>query len=424
MSTERVPCKDPNCTNTILPVTAAANDGLCAPCVGKRKKAEHDEFIRKNRRTVNLYEGVSDSVEAICILLARRGYDPLIQYAPAPKTAEKYFAELSEAQIARLAGIAAEAMKSGKTDFAEDIGKSLATLRPSANLDHMLQTWVNARDYWPAVLFRRAGAGIRDQILKAMNLGETNVNHALQALAWIGDEMVQKKFTEWERHPPAWRKSLHVGPSIYVHIGGWEPVDGGRRNLYYEECFELAPVEGMSEASRVEFLAETQRKCPWCGDGLVHLIEIPTDNPSLAFLGFKGSTLPVLTCERCTAFSDHLFARINADGNAELHPANGVPRYLTDTKSEWGPGPWKGVRVKLQPRSAIHAVDWCMGIPGTQIGGMPSWVQDTAYPKCPDCKQTMRFLAQLDNGIFKWEGTYYAFWCAECRTTATAYQQT
>ena len=76
-----------DCTNTILPATAAANDGLCAPCVGKIRRAEWDEYVRLNRRTVDLYEGVTDPVEQICILLTSRKHDPLIVYAPAPAAA-------------------------------------------------------------------------------------------------------------------------------------------------------------------------------------------------------------------------------------------------------------------------------------------------------------------------------------------------
>ncbi len=80
--------------------------------------------------------------------------------------------------------------------------------------------------------------------------------------------------------------------------------------------------------------------------------------------------------------------------------------------------------MTLQRRTAIHAADWCMGLPGTQIGGMPTWVQSPAYPKCPGCSRTMEFLAQLNNGQFpRHEGIYYAFWCPDCHTTATTYQQ-
>jgi hypothetical protein len=120
-----------------------------------------------------------------------------------------------------------------------------------------------------------------------------------------------------------------------------------------------------------------------------------------------------------------LFARVAKDGTAELHPANQRDSQMPEHNFAWERGPWQGLAVTLKMRPAIYAADWCMQVPGTQIGGMPTWVQDTAYPTCPDCGQTMRFLAQLDNGHFRGhEGTYFAFLCSTCRVTATTYQQT
>jgi hypothetical protein len=423
MSSERLPCKNPECSNTILPATAKANDGLCAPCLGKIQKEEWDEYVRQNRRIVDPYEGITDPVEMICILHTERKHDPLVQYLPSPKTAEEFYEELSMTEAERLAQIAAEAMKAGKQDFAQRIGKSLATLTP-LNLDAMLEVWLDAHCLWPAIAFRKAGASIRDRIFGAINKATANINHALSALAWIGDKVVQKQFAEWERNPPAWRKGLHVGPASYAEVGGWELVEGGRRNLFYDECLALVPAKADDAESGVQLLVETQKLCPWCGDALIHLLEIPVDAPDFHFVNYQRAVLPVLTCERCTCFVDHLFAQIDADGQAHWHPANIAPRYPIH-EDEWERGPWQGIRGALKPRSAIHAADWCMELSSTQIGGMPCWVQNTAYPLCPDCRQKMRFLAQLGNDFFNGhEGTYYAFSCPSCRTTATAYQQT
>jgi hypothetical protein len=187
----------------------------------------------------------------------------------------------------------------------------------------------------------------------------------------------------------------------------------------------LERTEDPSRASEVRFLTELDEACPWCGDRLVHLLEIPASRPEFAFLKFGGATLPVLTCERCTCWGEHLFAKVSDDGSTALHPANQKPPPQAQTDFEWGRGPWQGIAVRLKRLRDIHAVDWCMELSATQIGGLPTWVQDTAYPSCPDCSRTMMFLAQIDNGHFcGHEGTYYAFWCGDCRVTATAYQQT
>src|ERR1700682_6050102 len=86
------------------------------------------------------------------------------------------------------------------------------------------------------------------------------------------------------------------------------------------------------------------------------------------------------------------------------------PDWLPEDTSSWKRSPWKGMQVRLQQRSAMHAVDWCMPVSTSQIEGSPAWVQDSAFPKCLDCSETMKFVAQVDNGQFPYhEGVYYAF---------------
>jgi hypothetical protein len=424
MSSERIPCKNPDCRSTILPATAKANDGLCAPCIGKIRKAEWDEYVRQNRRTVNLYESVTDPVEIIRIMLTHRKHDPLIEYAPPPISTEHVFTWLSTDQQRRLSTLAAEAVAAGETDFGQDIAKSLATLTET-NLDEMLQCWLDHGNLWPSVAFRKAGASVRDRILEQIAAGSANLNHALRALAWIGDSVVVKKFAEWEKSPPVWRSHLRVGLGAYALEGGWELTKSGRRNLYFDECYALEIVSDDTPASEVRLLNETGEKCPLCGDPLVHLLEIPMRGGPLGFLRFAGASLPVLTCERCTCWNMFAFARVGVAGDAKWHHANpdSVPQHSLGF--EFGRGPWHGKRVALKQRPAIHAVDWCMQLSSSQIGGMPTWVQSPAYPGCPDCDRAMMFLAQIDNSAFSGhEGTYYAFICGDCRVTATTYQQT
>jgi len=62
----------------------------------------------------------------------------------------------------------------------------------------------------------------------------------------------------------------------------------------------------------------------------------------------------------------------------------------------------------------------------TSLGGGPMWLQDSQYPRCPECQQVMKFLAQFDNGPMTppEEGIYYSFYCPDCRIAAVNYQQT
>ncbi|MEQ1747774.1 MAG: hypothetical protein ABL974_00015 [Prosthecobacter sp.] len=421
---ERIPCSNPDCRNTILPSTAAANNGLCAPCIGDIRKKEREEYIRLNRRTVDQYEGIADRVEIAVIMLSPRKYDPLIAYAPAPLSVEQLFASLSAEDACQLAAIASRAMEDGNVNLAEDIGKSLATLT-DWDLTEMLHAWLAKHHYWPSITFRMAKHEIRDAIIQSLTAGRANANHALSSLAWIGDDVVKNAFVQWDIQRPTWASSLHVIPSAYAHTAGWEIVNNSRRDLFHEHCLALTQADDGHSVAMVRTFQGTGRPCPWCGHELSHMLEIDLSDRAFAFLSFAGSRLPILTCHGCTCYGGAFFSKVEPDGTAQPHPRGIRPKWLPDTSQPWSEPAWRNIGVKLTPRRAIHAADWCMELKTSQIGGLPCWVQDSDYPQCPDCDKSMTFIAQLNEDDFPaCEGTYYAFLCASCRTTATNYQQT
>ena len=426
MTTERVPCRTEGCTNTILPATAKANDGHCMPCVQKRLHAEREEYIRLNRREVDPYAGVTDVVEILRVLHTPRPHDPLVVFRPCPQSVEELYSRLSAEQANRLMAMAADALRADNEDFAQEIAKSLAVFT-DLPLDPMLESWLEQNCFWPPVVFRGAGAVVRDAVVAALESGEANANEALSALAWIGDDRVQELFRHWEANPPNWRSKLFVGPSGYANVAGWELGRPARRNLFHDECWAITPaLSEQSPDQSLRLLSATNQDCPWCQRPLIHLIDLNLEDARFDFLEIVGRKLPILTCDVCTGYgSGFMFARVASDGNALLTAGGKRPDWLPEKADSLKPSPWAGVPVRLSLRRAIHAVDWCMPVSISQVGGMPSWVQDTAFPSCPDCSRTMKFVAQIDNGHFSGhEGVYYAFLCASCRTTATTYQQT
>jgi hypothetical protein len=339
---------------------------------------------------------------------------------------EELYSGLNADQASRLMTMAADAMRAGNEDFAEDVAKSLATLTDYP-LDRMLEAWIGRNHFWPSVIFREAGATIRDAVVGALESGTANANHALSALAWIGDAKVQALFRRWESKPPHWRSGLFVGPAHYTNLAGWELGTGERRNLFHDECWAITPAPSAEASDKsLRLMREVNQSCPWCERQLIHLVELNLADEHFAFLGFSGERLPILTCDACTCYGmGSMFSRIAPDGTVRLANENKRPEWLPDNLSSWGRSPWKEQPLRLHQRRAIHAVDWCMPVTVSQLGGLPSWVQDSAFPKCPDCSGTMKFIAQVDNGQFPYhEGVYYAFLCASCRVTATTYQQT
>jgi hypothetical protein len=300
------------------------------------------------------------------------------------------------------------------------------------DLSVLAMAWIERGEFRPAVLFRGANADVRDRLIEFLNLwrGEKSeslsVNDALSALAWIGDAVVHDTFASWESYPPSWRRHAYVGPGRYAHTGGWELGPGGRRDLVHQECLRVvACAESEAGDGAATAFAPTKQSCPWCGRALVTMLSVNTRDARFAFLGWPGQQLSIPTCDACTCMIDHVFAKLGPDDSAHWHPANKTPKNQPRDPATCGTSPWQGKPLRLESRRPMQAVESGIGGSASAIGGHPCWVQDSAYPTCPDCGNTMLFVAQLDNDDFKYhEGSYYAFLCRECRVTATCYQQT
>ena len=118
-----------------------------------------------------------------------------------------------------------------------------------------------------------------------------------------------------------------------------------------------------------------------------------------------------------------MFQRVDAHGEAQWHPQNERPMHApTSPPHETEPTQ----RLVLgSARGPLHAADQFLPTTFSQIGGAPCWVQDVAYPRCPECGRTMAFVGQVageDVGPVA-EGIYSAHWCATCHVTSTGYQQ-
>ena len=407
----------------ILPTTAEANDGFCAPCADRRRAAERRKFIEANKRVVDPYVGITDVVDLICAIHTPRGHDPLIEYATPPVSAGQLYAKLTQAEAERLTDAAANALKSGDEHFADELATSLAT-RTDYNLDRLLRAFVQKNKFWPAIVFRNAGPEIRDSIIAALNSGRAHANHALSALAWIGDEVVRTQFEIWDSTSPDWWEHFYVLPSEYSRVAGWEDAGGRRRDLFHNECFAIEPVASNQPEDQSAVVAkDAEGLCPWCDERLVHLVELDLADSRYSFLGVGAKALPVLTCHVCTCYGV-IFSEVTSDGVGHWAERNVRPKFLPADSSSWAKSPWLGKRIALRKRRAIEAAYWCDSPAASQIGGMPTWIQNHAFPDCACCKRTMMFLAQVDQSAFPGhEGIYYAFLCAQCRITATTYQQ-
>ncbi len=188
---ERLACKNPDCSNRILPETAARTDGYCMPCVQAQQQREHNEYIRKNKKIVNVFAGLSDPVAMLKLVHQPRKFDALIDWTPCPVPADALYQQLTTDQAQQMADYATERFASGEYKLAQEIWLCVAAFT-QANLDAYFREWISYDDLdaYSPLPFHRAPTDVRDTLLERVEVDEDNRNCILQCLAWIGDDVV------------------------------------------------------------------------------------------------------------------------------------------------------------------------------------------------------------------------------------------
>ena len=123
---EKIKCKSANCTAMILPSTAEGTGGVCMRCKRKADRADYEEYFRKNRRTVDPFEGITDPVEITKVRHKPREHNPLITYLPPATPPAELYEELTEPQLSRLIKYVLDTLGSSKGEAALGIAKELA----------------------------------------------------------------------------------------------------------------------------------------------------------------------------------------------------------------------------------------------------------------------------------------------------------
>jgi hypothetical protein len=268
-------------------------------------------------------------------------------------------------------------------------------------------------------------------------------NGLLFALAWIGDDLVRDQFRAWRENPPPWRSHLYVAPPEYAHEAGWElTLEGSRRGLYHQTCYELVPADESEltpSMHAVEVFAPTQTACGWCGRELVTLLDIDLRDPHCAFLTDDVATANVVAmrlriayCLWCSYYAT-LYTDVDLQGSVRWSAANEPMPHILErvglgSDDELPPPEPRRLALGHKRRTPFEAVGRFMldesGI--SQIGGHPEWIQTATFPVCPSCRSRMMYVGQVC-----WEeldeldeGSTYAFVCLPCGKGATIYQQT
>ena len=91
------------------------------PCVHAAAKKERDEFVRKNRRDVDDFAGITDPVEVLKIIHKPRKYGPLVNWIPPATSTDQIYTGLNRADQQRLAKHAESLIGTERNAEAEEI---------------------------------------------------------------------------------------------------------------------------------------------------------------------------------------------------------------------------------------------------------------------------------------------------------------
>jgi len=407
-------------------MTANKTGGICMPCYNTKKHAEREIYILENKKDVDLFKGLSDRAEIIIIMHQKHPSDPLVNYVPYPIPIEDIYSQLSKHEEKHLIAYVERQLLLNNVDVVESIGLELAAFR-GADLSIVHKTMLETHEYYPCQLFKNANSETVNTLLSRLETDDVERGNILLSLAWAGTPAVILKFSEWALNPPAWSKDLYIPVHEYAKDAGWILAnDLKKRTLYLDKCYSLIPNTGSINDEFLNTCVISEKSCHWCNRKLTHLLEINLKNTLYDFLSISGERLVIATCDTCSSYSDSIFMDITNNGNAEWSKYNKKPGYLPEDSADWEYMPTNCLNISNKPRAVDYAANMFLPTTFSQIGGMPTWIQDFAYPDCPKCNETMVFLAQISNeDIVEYgEGIFYNYICPMCNITATNYQQT
>ncbi len=282
----------------------------------------------------------------------------------------------------------------------------------SHNIDQLIVNAIDRQGYLPAPLFRGAGDTVKKKLFALMKHDD---NLARKGLAWIGDEEVVNWFAE--RRTKRQKKSQSSSiDHLYPLDAGWElTADNEKRVLFSLHCHATTPLHWIPLSNQYK-QQDDPKLCKLCRSHVVTVKDLKTSNfEELFSLSRPVPSIDVPFCELCSGLNP-MRSTILDNGTTELcepdRQMENIPDWHSDNEGDGG-----NITLEIGPsRNPFLVADYCNSENCSQIGGHPTWVQDSEYPLCQSCGRTMLFLMQIDgNQLYCiYPFMYYFFICDLC----------
>ncbi len=231
-------------------------------------------------------------------------------------------------------------------------------------------------------------------------------------LAYIPCDLVKNYLIDASGNDkPFWAKKLYILPIEYSKCGGWTIDRENKIKMLYSDKINVFKRTSKSASPKAPLEKNTEA-CPFCNNNL--------------YTVFKND-YEVTTCLFCSCYQD-IYMKISDDGKASWHEKNIKSDLLEKIlcgDTELAPPEYKLEQI-AEKRLPSFTLSQFVSISKTQIGGMPTIINDPNYPCCPECGELMTFIAQLDmEDVDEYgEGLYYFFHCDDCKVVSSNYGQT
>lgn len=360
---------------------------------------------------------------------------------------------LTEAEFSVVIKTAVHKLRSGQADVIDSV-----IAYASVQLPHLLTPFLrelftlkpNAGSYYEEWPWRAADA---PEIAFLKELVERDSNEEIRNRAWrcLLEARKPQCIQFAARHFPP---ELNGGNGFdaYAHLVGFDVSTPSPRRLHSEAPHHIIfPYDYFQDGKRPLWNARanhptwsldvhdavighvgdtTAGLCGLCG-GVLHTLLKIQDASSL--LPLSPGPIELCTCLSCLGWeAEELFFQHDDSGTPSPSCKRGQ-----HIQPEFPAEPLKATQVRYVSSPARWSFqDWALSNARenlNRIGGAPSWIQDSQYPECPQCRKLMYFVAQIDSdlptgdgGEWLWGsgGICYLFWCDTCRMSASLWQCT
>ncbi len=271
---------------------------------------------------------------------------------------------------------------------------------------------------YPPEIYIHAGDHIAEELIKLFDNDDVNKNHLLMCLAWIGSANVLEFFQSTSKNPPNWTNDLCVPTIEYSKCAGWSIQNGIKEKLIFDEVTDLVKNENKTvNNNEIQTFVELNEHCPFCKRKLITFFKTIVN----------GKLVNFNTCICCGAY-EPIFMVINESGESSWYAENKKWEHFDECCQDLEFDPIEENRLlpRKSEKTSMQSISQFIEINKSQIGGYPTWVQDSEYLSCPQCNESMKFVGQIDmEDVEEYgEGIYYFHYCEKCNMTGSNYQQT